>query len=153
MTCSGETYPNCIVTTRSPCGSSGWRRRRGSGGSSQRRLRAAGVVHPAGHEGVDVGADLVVGEPAVAVRGDGRDDREDPAGEVGTAGGGVLVGRVVEGLDGAERGVLDRELLMPELLQGAPGEEGAGADGVELVLLVAAAGHVVGEQPAGLRRV
>src|SRR5436190_17342631 len=122
MTCSGETYPNCMVTTRSPCGSSGWRWRRGSGRSSaessQRRLRAAGVVHPAGHDDVDDGTDLVVGEPAVAVRGDGRDDREDPAGEVGAAGGGVLVGRVVEGLDGAERGVLDRELLVPELLQG-----------------------------------
>src|SRR4249919_2475702 len=118
MTCSGETYPNCIVTTRSPCGSSG----RSSGESSQRRLRAAGIVHPARHDDVDDGTDLVVGEPAVAVRGDGRDDREDPAGEVGAAGGGVLVGRVVQGLDGAERGVLDRELLVPELLQGAPGE-------------------------------
>src|SRR6478735_6579981 len=109
MTCSGETYPNCIVTTRSPCGSSGWRRRLGLWWSSQRRLRAAGVVHPAGHDDVDDGTDLVVGEPAVAVRGDGRDDREDPAGQVGAAGGGVLVGRVVKGLHRAERGVLARQ--------------------------------------------
>src|SRR4051794_1199612 len=115
MTCSGETYPNCMVTTRSPCGSSGWRWRRGSGRSSaespQGRRRAAGVVHPAGHDDVHDGAALVVGGRAVAVGGDGRDPREDAAGEVGPAGGGVLVGCVIQGLDRAEGGVVDRELL------------------------------------------
>src|SRR5690242_160588 len=112
MSCSGETYPNGIVTTRSPR-QVRQVRRWSSAVLAERGLRAAGVLHPPGDHGVDDGADLVVGEAPVAVDRDGRDDGEEPAGEVGAARGGVLVGGVVERLDRAEHGVGDREVLAP----------------------------------------
>ena len=87
---------------------------------SQRRLRAAGVGHAAGDDGVDDGADLVVGQPAVAVGGDGRDDREDPAGEVGAAGRRVVVGRVVERLDARSDGVASADRSSRQSFFSAP---------------------------------
>src|SRR5690606_39155391 len=50
----------------------------------------------------DVG-DLLGGGAPEAVGGDHADDREDPARDVGPAGRGVVVGGVVERLDGSSR--------------------------------------------------
>src|SRR3954462_13097155 len=133
MICSGETYPNGMVTGwSSQARWSGWT----SGRSSQRGLGSARVVHPAGDQGVDRRPDLLVGQSPEAIGGHRRDDREQPPGQVGPARGAVLVGGVVERLQGAEHGLLGAEVVTPELLQRAAGEQGPGADRVEVVLLV-----------------
>ena len=58
------------------------------------------VGHALVDDGLDDRADLVVGDASEAVGGHGHDDREDAARQVGPAGGGVVVGGVVERVDG-----------------------------------------------------
>src|SRR3954468_3063523 len=106
-----------------------------------------------GHALVDDGlhdrADLVVGDASESVGGDGHDDREDLARQVRAAGGGVVVGGVVETVDGELDGGRLVGVVAELLLQRAAGEDAAAADAVEAVLLVAAAGDVVREDPTG----
>src|SRR4051794_14094312 len=82
--------------------------------------------------------------------GDVGDDGEDPPSQVRTAGGAVVVGGVVQGLDARDDCVVTGVVVAVQLLQRTAREDAAGADGVEAVLLVAAAGDVVREDPAGL---
>jgi hypothetical protein len=88
-----------------------------------------------------------------ALDGGGHDDREDAPGHVGAAGGGVVVGGVVERLDGELGGVGHRHAGPVALLERRVGEQRTGADRVVAVLLVGAAGDVVAEDAAGPRRV
>ena len=120
--------------------------------SGQGRGRAVGALHPGGDDPVGDGRDLVVGQPAAAVGRDHVDHREDPAGQVGAAGGRVVVGGVVERLDDGRDAPVGVEVVAVELLERAAGEQRAGADRVEGRLLVAAAGDVVAEDPALARR-
>src|SRR6185437_6899584 len=115
----------------------------------QRGGRAVGQAHPAVHYLLRVVGRLLVGQPAEAVIGDRRDHREDPPGQVGAAGGGVVVGGVVQRLHAGEYRVGDRHVVGVVLLERGLGEDRAGADRVEAVLLVRAARHVVAEDPAG----
>ena len=55
-------------------------------------VRSVGSGHPAGHDPVGHGGDLLVGEPAPSLGRDHLDDREDAPGQVGAAGRGVVVG-------------------------------------------------------------
>ena len=82
------------------------------------------------------------------VGGDRGHQRVDPPDQVGTAGGGVLVGRLVEGLDGQLHGVVAGHAHPVAELDGGAGVASARAGGVVLGLLVVAAGHVVGEDAA-----
>src|SRR5688500_14538177 len=101
------------------------------------------------HDAVGDGGDLGVGEPDGALGVDAVDDRVQPAHGVGSAGGGIVVSGVVEGLhDGADGGV-GGQAAAPGLLQGVLGEQGAGADGRVAALLVVPAGDVVAEDAAG----
>ena len=86
------------------------------------------------------------------VGGDGGDGRVDAADEVGAAGGGVLVGRLVQALDGELDGVVARHALGPAQLDVVRASRPPEPVGVEVGLLVAAAGDVVGEDAAALRR-
>ncbi len=92
--------------------------------------------------------DLLLAQPAVPVLRDGHHHRVDAARHVRTTGGRVVVGSVVERLEDHGRGLLLGHLLPVELLERAAGEDRAGADPGEAQLLGAAAGHVVGEDPA-----
>ena len=99
--------------------------------------------------GDDVGHDGLV-EPLGAFGGGGHDHGVEVAGQVGSAGGGVVVGRVVEGLDGD----LDapRRCRCPgryRFLSGGLREERARADRVEAGLRVDAAGDVEAVDLAG----
>ena len=99
-------------------------------------------------ERLDPGAELVVVHPLVALGGDGGDHGEDPADEVGPAGGGVLLGGAVERVDDeVDRLVAAQPLAEPELHDGA-GVQDAAAGLDVVLLLVATAGDVVLEQPA-----
>src|SRR3954463_13024041 len=102
-----------------------------------------------GHERVGHRGDLGVEEPGGALGVDAVDDRIEPAHRVGTAGRGVVLGGVVEGLDERAYGGVGPQTLAPGLLQRVLGEQRAGADGGVAALLVVAAGDVVTEDPAG----
>src|ERR687894_2977439 len=95
------------------------------------------------------GGDLVVGQPDGALGVDPVDDRVQPAHRVGAAGGGVVVGGVVERLDQAARGGVAVLVGPPGLLQRVAGEQRAGADGGVAALLVVPTGDVVAEDPPG----
>src|SRR5688500_15828600 len=71
-------------------------------------------------------ADVGIGNASVAVGGDDRDHREDAPGEVGPTGGGVVVGRVVERLQGGRDGLCLVEVVAVQLLQRAAGEHRTG---------------------------
>ena len=79
-----------------------------SGGLGWAGLRVRGSAAGAGHPHVDDvlhdRAHLVVGEAAQALGRHAHDDRPDPAGEVRAARGAVVVGRVVERVDGQADG-------------------------------------------------
>ena len=112
-------------------------------------LRPVGMETALVHRPGDV-RDLRLGEPAVAVLGDHRDDRVDPPGQIGAAGRRVVVGGVVERLhDGGGR-LLLRQVFAVELLERAAGEDRTGADRREAVFLRAAARDVVGEDAAAI---
>ena len=79
--------------------------RHGHGSGLPRHVLAVGGG-PLGDDRVGDGGDLGVGEPDGALGVDPVDDRVEPADRVGAAGGGVVVGGVVERLDdGAGGGV------------------------------------------------
>src|SRR5690348_10062078 len=86
---------------------------------------------------------LGVLHPLEAGGGDGGHRRVDAPDHVGAAGGRVLVGRLVEPLDRQLDGRGPVETLPVAELDGGPGVPAAGAGGVEVALLVAAAGEVV----------
>ena len=98
--------------------------------------------------GVGDRGDLGVGEADGALRVDAVDDRVEPADRVGAAGGGVVVGGVVERLDDRPSGGVGRQPAAPGLLQRVLGEQRAGADGGVAALLVVPAGDVVAEDAA-----
>ena len=99
-----------------------------------RRPRASSVVaRPAGSP-ASVTVATTGQIPRVAVRAAGRR---------------VVVGRVDERLDGDPHGAVGVEAGPPQLLQRAAREHRARADRVVVVLLVAAARDVVGEDPPG----
>ena len=85
-------------------------------------------------------------------RVDEGERRPDPAAEVRAAGGGVVVGGVVQRLDATRTAAVGVHARAPQLLHRPPREERAGPDAVVVVLLVAATGHVVGEDPADVAR-
>jgi hypothetical protein len=120
----------------------GWDR---SAGLSPRVLGAAGD-----DLGDDLG-DLGLGPAHGALGGgDGHDDRVEAAREVRPAGGGVVVGGVVERLDRGADGGGQVGLDAVALLQRAAGEHRARADGVVAGgLAVQVPGDVVGEDPPG----
>src|SRR5690242_3530815 len=88
-----------------------------SGGRScQRSSGSVGPNHPGCDDLVGELADRLVAQAGVAVLGDHRDDREDPAREVGPAGGGVVVGRVVQRLDTGRHALAVGQVVAVELL-------------------------------------
>src|SRR5947199_837624 len=87
--------------------------------------------------------DLGVGDPLEAAGGNGGDGRVDASHHVGAAGGRVLVGRLVEALDGQLDGSSPVEALPVAQLDGRPGVTATGAGGVEVALFVPAPGEVV----------
>ena len=90
----------------------------------------------------------LVAHPLVAGGGDRGHRRVDAAQRIGTARGGVGVGGHPQRLHAQlHRGVPAHRRLVAHLDDGAR-VEAAGAGGHLLLLLVAAAGHVVAEQPA-----
>src|SRR5207249_2753015 len=99
-------------------------------------------------EGVEALRHLVPAHSLEAVRGDGGDGGIDAPHGIGTAGGGVLVGRLVQAPDCE----LDRRAAVEAVaiaeLDGGASVAAAGARGVEVVLLVAPAGDVVLENAA-----
>src|SRR5579875_2770065 len=116
-----------------------------AGWSSGASDLAAGFEDLPDHRGA-----LVVGAEPRAARIRERPRRPDPPAQVRATGRGVVVGGVIKGLERHANRVLLGEPAAPQLLQRTAREEGPGADRVEVVLLVAAAGDVVGEDPAGL---
>src|SRR3954467_7866624 len=113
--------------------------------SGEGRGRAVGTVHPAGDDTVGDLGDLEVGDTTATRGGDHLHDREDPPGQVGSTGGGVVVRGVVQRLHDGGHALTFGEVLAVELLQRAAGEQRAGPHRVERRLLVAAAGDVVAE--------
>jgi hypothetical protein len=97
--------------------------------------------------------DLVVGHAREAVGGDHRHRREDPPDEVGTAGGGVLVGRREQRPEREVDGVVAGQVLPPGGLDPVAGVDAAGTVGLEVGFLVLAAGDVVAEHPAAVATV
>ena len=96
----------------------------------------------------DVGHDGLV-DPLGAFGGGGHDHGVEVAGRVGSAGGGVVVGRVVEGLDGDLDGLVGADVPVVALLEGALREDRARADGVEVAFGVDAADDVEAVDLAG----
>ena len=93
-------------------------------------------------------------EPGAAPAADDGGHREDLADQIGPAGRRVVVGGVVECLDRDGQGGVGVQVPPVQLFQRRLGEHRPGADGVVTeVLVVAPAGGVVGDDPAGLRRV
>src|SRR6476469_10492410 len=111
-------------------------------------VSTARVDHPAGDHGLDDHTHLVVAPTHRSVGGHGDDHRVDAAGQVRSAGGAVVVGGVVKRLNrGAHRAGQVRRGVVA-LFECGPGERRPGADRVVVVLLVPAAGDVVGEDAA-----
>ena len=98
------------------------------------------------------GGELAFRDAAGAGPAHGVDHRPELADRVRAAGGGVVVGGVIERFDGDGDGLLLGQVGPPELLQRAAGEHRAGSHGVVLLLLVASAGDVVGKEPADAGR-
>src|SRR5207248_9162777 len=94
-------------------------------------------------EGLEALGNLRLGHPFEAGVGDRGDRGIDAPDDVGTAGGGVLVGRFVQALDGELDGVGPRQVVAVTELYGGAGVPSAGPRGVEVGLFVAPAGHVV----------
>src|SRR5437868_2212650 len=94
-------------------------------------------------QGVEAFRDFVLAHPLEPACGDGGDGGIDPPHRVGTAGRGVLVGRLVQALDREldDLGAVE-SVAIAELDRG-PGVTATGAGGVEVVLLVAATCDVV----------
>ncbi len=88
---------------------------------------------------------LFLGHQAVAVGVDHGDERVNAPHQVRSAGGRVLVRRVVEGLDGQLDGFVAAEAFAPAELDGRAGVAPARAGGLEVSVLVVAAGGVVAE--------
>src|SRR3954468_23457383 len=93
-------------------------------GGAKRRWEpsAARVLHPAGDDGLGDRRGLGVGEPVGAGGGRRHDHGVDLAGEVRAAGGGVVVGGVVERLDGEPDDLLGGDAGAVALLQRRLGE-------------------------------
>lgn len=72
--------------------------------------------------------DLLLGQPAIAVLGDHRDNRVDAAGHVRAAGGRVVVRRVIERLENNRGRLALRQILAVELLERTAREDGTRAD-------------------------
>src|SRR5438477_4388846 len=87
------------------------------------RARSCSVsfVRLAGDEGGEAFGHFLLGHGEVAVCGDGRDRRVDAAHDVRSPGGGVLVGRLVEGLDGELESGGPVDVLAPPQLDSGPG--------------------------------
>src|SRR6266496_6099934 len=145
MTCSAEAYQG-IVMRRPP----GWAPDRSGAredaGPASSSVVAPGVRHPLGHDRLGDVPYLLVGQPGDPVGGGQQDRRVEPPGHVRAAGGGVLVGRVVQRVDHHPDHVVRAEADPPDLLQRALGERRAGPDAVVAVLLVPSTGHVVAEE-------
>src|SRR5947209_3009407 len=103
---------------------------------------AAGSGLALGEQGTDDGGELAVVD-AFGAGGGGQVHRGiDAAGDVGAAGGRVVVGGVVERLDRDPDRLGPRQTFVPQLFQGAAGEQRTGADRVVVLLGVTAAGDV-----------
>src|ERR1035438_9032257 len=107
------------------------------GARVERRDGSSGGTHPLVDDAAGVLAGLGVRQPPEAVSSDGGHDGIDAPGHVGAAGGGIVVGRVVEGMHARQYRVPDRHVVAVELLKRALGEHRARSDGVEPALLIA----------------
>ena len=87
----------------------------------------------------------------VAVGGDHGDQGVDAPHQVGAASAGVLVGRLVEGLDGQLDRLVAGQALAEAQLDRRPGVTATRAGGLVVGFFVVAAGDVVGEDPPGRR--
>ena len=111
-------------------------------------IRRAALPLGPGDQGAEALGHLVLGHQAVALGVDHGDERVDAPHQVGAAGGRVLVGRLVEGLDGQVDRLVPAQALAVAELDGGAGVTAARAGGLEVGVLVVAAGGVVAEDAA-----
>src|SRR5438445_673562 len=117
--------------------------------SSSARSRLVALRHLALDEGTEALAHLGLVDPVEALGGDRGHRGVDAPDHVGPARGRVLVGRLVQAVDGQLDGRRPVDALAVAELDGGAGVAAARTRGVEVGLLVAPAGDVVLEDATG----